>query len=201
MATINLLPNARKQAAGRAKKIDLAGALKFSKYILIIPAAVLSALFIVLTALAAQVKNNERRAAAIEQKIAGLGIDMKEVGSLDKIIKELGGKLAFYREALGRGVRWSEKLSRINNALPPHVWLTAIEIEKKKGLELAIKGSATSAIDPEIIASVSEFSSRLKKDPSFANDFEEIELGPVNSDETGRLPVVKFILYCKFRRQ
>jgi len=48
MATINLLPNARKQAAGRAKKIDLAGALKFSKYILIIPAAVLSALFIVL---------------------------------------------------------------------------------------------------------------------------------------------------------
>ncbi|MDP2941204.1 MAG: PilN domain-containing protein [Candidatus Omnitrophota bacterium] len=201
MATINLLPNATKRAVAAGKKFDFQALLKFSRYLLIIPALILLALLIIAAAMSAQVKNNEKRLAALEQKITGLGLSMKEIANLDAVKKELAQKLAFYQGALGNGILWSEKLSSINNAIPPQVWLTAIEIEKKKTLELAIKGSATSAVDSEIIASISEFSARLKKDVSFMKDFEEIEMGPVVSDESGKLAVVKFTLYCKFKRQ
>lgn len=200
MATINLLPDSVKHLKP-FKKEGIKLSLKLPRSFLFAFILIAGLFFIILTSLVFQVHGKERTMAAFNKELLGLKSNYKEIETLDKRKKELNKRVSFYQGVFGNTILWSEKLSLINKAIPAQIWLLSIYTEAKPNRILVIKGFSTSAVESEIIDSISSFVDRLKKEPSFSKDFEEIKLGPLVSEKEkkGNLTVMGFSLVCKFK--
>lgn len=200
MATINLLPGAKKhfRIPKKEKPKDPPKLAKIS-IPLWPPAAAISFLLLIWITLFLQAKFKEITLRSLNEKNLNLKTVFLELDILKKKKDELNNKLSFYQNTFQNKFNWAEKLSLIRQVIPAHLWLTSIYTETKAGKTLIIKGSATSTVESEIITSISEFVDRLKKEPSFSKNFEEIKLGPMISEKKGNLNVMNFSLSCKFQ--
>lgn len=141
----------------------------------------------------------ENAILGLDNKLSKLKSNYQEIEILNKRKGELNERLSFYQGIFEKDILWSEKLSLINAAIPPQVWLTSIYTEAKPNRILVIKGSAASSVESEIIDSISQFVDRLKKEISFSKDFAEIKLGPLVSEKKGNFNVMNFSLVCRFK--
>lgn len=200
MALINLLRHSTKQTKpAKSEKIKVSLKLPKTKTLLVIPALIILLLFIVWIGLFMQIKSKEKTLVLLDKKLLNIKSSYQEIESLNKNKKELEQKLLFYQGLLENSLIWSERLSAVAGSVPAQVWLTSIYTESKPARILVIKGSATSLVESEIIASISQFVERLKKQTLFFKDFSEIKLGPILSEKKGNLSVMSFSLFCKFK--
>lgn len=226
MAFINLLPSTVKKVkrvpAQEHKKTSpppAAGTgMKFSfKLPVFWPIlAVTGALIAVLAMQFMQLGVNKKTLNTLEKQLADIKLGYQKINELNKKKGELSDTLSFIQKFSAPEVLWSDTLSTISKLIPPQIWLTNITIESKPVREnaraktekneailaettrqLTIKGSATSLIEAEIIASITQFVEVLKKNATFAKDFSDIKLGPLQSDRKGNLIIMNFVIYCK----
>jgi len=229
MAFINLLPSTVKKAkrapAQEHKKASLPPAsgpgIKFSfKLPVFWPIlTVAGALMAVLAMQFMQLGVNKKTFNTLEKQIADIKLGYQKINELNKKKSELDDTLSFIQKFSAMKVLWSDTLSTINKLIPAQIWLTNIAIESKPAREttraktekneaeltetnrqLTIRGSATSLIEAEIIASITQFVEVLKKNSVFTKDFSDIKLGPLQSDRKGNLIIMNFIIYCRSNR-
>jgi len=202
-------PAAAARAVKEAKnKIPLSGPI-----LMIIP------IFIVLLIFAfAQAQAKQKTLRALEKQVKDLKLGYQKTEELKIQKNQLADALLFLKNEAKNEILWSEKLGLISKAVPPQVWLTNLSIDSKeiksapvkiKGAKtqppkieivntLTIRGSATSLMDAEIIASITKFAETLKDNSEFSRDFQEIKLGPLQSERKNNLTVMNFIIFCRY---
>ena len=95
----------------------------------------------------------------------------------------------------GQSSSWSQKLNVISDSLSKGVWLRKVTLNDK---QLFIEGSTVSQGQSEII-NVGAFVSNMKKDVSFMNDFESIEVDYIQSRKSEGLEVSDFTILAKLK--
>ncbi len=209
-----------KKRAGRVSPASTSIKIKisFSRPILIIILLYLAILIFFFMRTTIKVKT----LSSLEKRIQGINLAYQKINELDEKKRKLNDTLTFLKSESKIKTLWSEKLYLINKLIPPQMWLTNIIIEskeikleptvepkKKKEPEktanpfktqtletLIIKGSATSLIEAEIIASITQFVALLKEEASFNRGFQDIKLGQLQSSKEGNLTVMNFVIYC-----
>lgn len=222
MATINLLPtNAPQKKHTRQKKpVSLQKALipvSLNKPVIIL-GCVYAALIIILFSI---VTLKTSSLSSVTQHINKLNAEYRKRDALKEREGKLAATLDFLKQNASLQIPWSAKLLSLAKALLPSIWLTDISVETKHIKQTAaaaaasaarnkaelsgetiktfvIKGAATSLIDTEILASITQFVELLKNDSSFSNDFRDIKLGSLQSRKLGDLNVMDFTVYCTF---
>jgi len=222
MPFINLLPTTLKKAkSALEKKIAPPPSSRAPgvKIFALWPVFIVAALFLAIMVLQlAQLAVSQKTVSSLEKKIGALKSGYQKIDGMTKKKVSLAETLSFLEKASAKETLWSEKFYLISKLLPPQIWLTSISVEskqarttspgraeqKKDGLlqmgmerKLTIKGNATSLIEADIIGSITQFVDALKKEPSFNKDFDDIKLGPLQSDKKGNLIIMKFIIYCR----
>jgi len=193
MATINLLSSYLKQPKrAKREKIKLP---QIKSLFITIPAVVFLLLAGILGALLIQVKFREKTLISIKENFNALKINQQKIDELTKREKELSEQFSFFEKILEENIIWSAKLNLINKNIPKQIWLTSASVEKRPVKTLVLRGSATSLIGSEMIDSIAQFAAKLKEDAGF----QEIKLGPLVIEKTGKLNIMNFSITCKLK--
>lgn len=212
MATINLLPSSGKQAkpkraekkpsraaaaapTGIAAKIHIPVIPLYLPFLVVLPPLVAAWFF-----LGNQIQQKQKALSLLQDKANTINTANRKIGELNKVKKELTEQVNFYKGLYEDKVAWSEKLRMLKKILPPQIWLTSFAVEGRPPTRtVTIRGSATSLAEAEIITAITTFAGELKENDYFKKDFEDVRLGPLQSERRGNFSVMNFSLYCKLK--
>ncbi len=111
---------------------------------------------------------------------------------VDSVVNEsrgLQGRLTTFQELMGQSnILWSNKLNILSDTLPRGVWLKKIELSHKI---FFLEGSAISRQGEEMI-NVHNFTSALKKDSVFLNNFRDLKLGSIQTRKFEKIEIADF---------
>ncbi len=94
------------------------------------------------------------------------------------------------QQAMAKRINWAKKLNKLSLKLPLGVWFNEITVSPKNFI---LKGSVIS-LQQEEMNSINKFIENLKSDTDFLNDFNSLELGPIQRRTVGGYDIVDFIL-------
>ena len=178
--------------------------------IIVLEAVALLALFI-------HIKVKENNIVSLRKKIQQVNGIYRIVDELNTKKKKLTEILTISEELFEKNLVWTKKLNAISKCISGEIWLNSISVDTKTTKEtqasktaasqpqtittktLLIKGSATSPIRGNIIASVAKFAEDLKQNADFNEDLEEIKWGPLQAEKKFNFVVMNFSLQCRFK--
>lgn len=147
---------------------------------------------------------NIKRLNSINKNWQALSAQKKQIDQLQGELSQINKKVPLLEQLIKNRVSLSEKLNRLSDLIITGIWLNELGLEGQKTAEgkvtqsLIIRGSAASRIKNEP-ALIGRFMQNLKDDPSFSQDFSEIELGPITKRQISQTEIMDFILICRFK--
>lgn len=195
---INLLPE------GFAKKKKI----QYGFYPIILISAGIAVFFIVsLSILLFSVRAKENTLTKLKEDFKKVDLIRKELNTLKAVNKDLKDRLLTFEDVLLPRLIISDKLITLRRNLPEGVWFTSLYIDitrvdrdkEKKFKGLKIEGMALVSEGEGMFTSLTEFVDSLKKDTSFFNDFDAIELENLKKERAGNIDATTFRLLLKLK--
>ena len=122
-----------------------------------------------------------------------------EKENTDRVITELrvleNKQRSTSKIAMGKNILWAEKLNQISDSVPRGVWFRKVSLVNDA---LIIEGSAVSNQKDEMI-NVHEFTSNLKNNRNFLNEFSGIDLGSIQRRNIKKLDIADFTITAKIK--
>lgn len=206
---INLLPSELRPR----KKISIS--MPHINLLPVIIWAVLSLFFIQLI-LVAVVRYQKHELDKYNKRWLDMTSSNAKLTELKTEIKDVTEKVGKIEGLFKRRFLWARKLNQLSDVLSEGIWLEEISLDIKsetrappvnvKGAKpkkvlsysLVMKGSAVSREEEET-AVIGKFMKTLKEDKSFFSDFQDIELGSIQSDKLGERDIMHFTITCRFK--
>lgn len=198
MIEINLLPAELR----KSRKTPLLNIPKTKIFLLSLGAFAL--LHFTVTAL---VTINTKRLSALKLTWSSLSKQRRAIQELKEELSQINSKVPFIEQLVRNRILWSKKMNLLSDSMVSGVWLNELSLEteltKRKGEPLkylVIRGSCASRAQDEP-ALIGKFLQNLKANSAFADDFAEIELGPIKKRIIGKTEIMDFYLSCLFKKE
>ncbi|MCM8801647.1 MAG: hypothetical protein NC912_06615 [Candidatus Omnitrophica bacterium] len=123
----------------------------------------------------------------------------KKLVSIKLELNNLEEEINFLNNYLKRDINWSEKLSQLRDIIPEEVWLTYLSFEKKSlgtasFKTLLLKGKLIIQEKVSPVSALSIFVNKLKQDPSFFANFENLTLVDFHTETYKNIEVMSFFI-------
>ena len=160
---------------------------------------------------------------SLEKNYKNIAPARQEAERLKSKISGMTKKISAIDELMVKRFSWAKKLNDLSDSVTPGIWLTQLdydeklierprrvyaqkgkEAEGKQGTEkvlerhLIISGAASS-MGEEGTALIGRFIEKLKENPSFYSDFEDIELGEIKREQMSGQEMMTFRITCLFK--
>lgn len=214
MIEINLLPPELRKKKIKLPRQTLINTAVITLFCLVI-------LHIILAFIAARQK---KQLKLFQQEWKILQPQKIEADTVINQMQLLRNKETLIRKASGLDIVWAQKLNLISDLIPAEIWLTKVSLESRtrspkpsqqrklnlKAIQelkkrdqkiLVISGVVAAGRSSEMLSPVSRFITRLKREPLFFNDFEEVELGQVKRKKIDNKEVMVFELICILKEE
>lgn len=186
MITINLLPEELK-----VKPKEKKGPFQFkTRYVLYVMPLVLGVLILTHLYLGIDAILKKGHLEILNRRWKGLEAQRKLAEEFNKEYSLNSQDSQAVQQLRRDRINWSEKLNKISLYLPSGAWLNEISVA---GSEFALQGSIISLLRNEM-SLITQFIDRLKKDPVFFEDFNNLELRSTQTRKIGSYDITDFVL-------
>lgn len=129
----------------------------------------------------------------------------KKLVSIKLELNNLEEEINFLKVYLKRDINWSEKLIQLRDIIPEEVWLNQLSFEKKFAgtteiKNLIVKGKLIAPEKASPISALSVFVNKLKQDPLFFTDFENLILVDFHTESYKNIEVMSFFIEMPIKK-
>ena len=186
MIEINLIPEDLKQKV-KPKKDGIKFETKHAIYL--IPAAFgLLIIFHIFLGILTIFKAGQFN--SLNSKWQKIAPQRKELEGFNKEYAILSDDALTIQQLTEKRVDWAEKLNKLSLSLPPGVWFNELSVSKN---DFTLRGSVVS-LEKEEMRLIKKFIDNLKGDSAFFKDFNNLDLGSVQTRLIGGFEVTDFVL-------
>lgn len=157
-----------------------------------------------------QVNAKKKKLNEINAEIARLEIEVKEVESKEEEARELEKRIQVIDQLMFSRLSWARRLNEISNLVPDNIWLTSLSLSQSTVSSpgggasvtknvLVLRGKALALPGERAVNLIGVFMNNLKFNPSFFENFSDIEFIGTTSEKSGEKEVVGFELRCIFK--
>ncbi len=190
MIEINLLPEELRAKTRKAVSNAPAGKGFDPTYLVYAVPVVIAVLLVTHFYLGLVSFSLQGRSRTLNKEWSGLESQRQKIVSFKSETEVNSQDAMIIDELTNKSIRWSEKLNRLSQDLPPGVWFNDIAISRKN---LEIKASVFS-LDSNGVDLINRFLYNLKNDKAFFKDFISVETGNMVTKKLGSYEVMDFTL-------
>jgi Tfp pilus assembly protein PilN len=137
--------------------------------------------------------------SGMKKEVARLTSESKDILAQKVETHAVKKRLKEAEEVMERKFYWSRLLNALTDSVTKGVWLTRLSTEgEKEAHVLLIEGSAVGR--GEESAFIGRFMKELKKNPVFADLFDEMELAHITQKKVKDADVYDFVARCAFKK-
>ena len=173
-------------------------AFKFSaRYFIYLIPGILGVLIALHLAIGIAIISKGMQLQILSARWKGLESKRAALGELKKANTALSQDAMLIQQLTNQRIDWAQKLNILSLALPPGIWFTEIAVTQK---DFFLQGSVIS-LEKEELTLINRFLNNIKSNQAFLADFDNLELGGVQTKMVGGYEVADFTIGGRFKQK